>query len=194
LCYFAEEVETRRTEEEIKIKEAALQPWLINHILETVGSVNCMTQLEVDRFVNTTGVLKDYMVLSLQEDRQPKHWRFEPTEEIGKQTEQEWTVNLASLLLAEELPDQSLPDSFVAHCQCMVKAATAYVNELVMIICTEIEKTENKFKLKAEKNEIKPIMTKNDPTLGETFYLIDMKQKCLAAQQLQLLQASYFFL
>lgn len=167
-----------------------MQPWLMKHFLETARNVSYITQLEMDRFVNTTGLLQDYMALSLREDRQPKHWRFEPPVEICNEIAQEWSVTLASLLLAEELPDQYLPDSFVAYCQSMLKANTAYVNELVMIICCEIEKTENKLKLK---NEKKPIMTKNHSTVEDTFSLIDMKQKCLAAQQLQLLQASYFF-
>jgi hypothetical protein len=174
LCYFAEDVKTRGYEEEKEIKEAVVQPWLMKHFLETARNVSCITQLEMDRFLNTTGLLQDYVALSLREDRQPKHWRFEPPEEIGDEMEKEWTLNLASLLLAEELPDQYLPDSFVAYCQSMLKAATAYVNELVITICTETEIMEHKFKLKAQSPYI-------------------VNQKGLAAQQMQLLKASYFF-
>jgi hypothetical protein len=99
---------------------------------------------------------------------------------------------MASLLLAEELPDLSLPDSFVGYTKSVLEEATAYVAKLVTKIRTEIGKMEKEFQPKPAKKKAKKPSEKKGLTVEDIPSLEDLELQKLTAQRMQLLQASLF--
>jgi hypothetical protein len=191
---FAEQIEARRREADQELKEVAEQPWLSMQLAEKLQLVSCVAQLELDRFVDTAALLQDFCTACLGKvpPDASKSVRFEAPKALGDEVNDEWTTTLASLLLAEELPDQSLPESFVAYTQSVLEAATAYVTKLVTKIGAEIGKMENEFKPKpAKKKAKKPSKKNKGPTVEDITSLEDLELQKLTAQRMQLLQASF---
>lgn len=194
---FLEQIETRRREADLEMKEVAEQPWLSMQLAEKLQLVSCVAQLELDRFVDTAALLQDFCTASLGKvpPDASKSVRFEAPKALGDEVNEEWTATLANLLLAEELPEQSVPDAFVAYAKSMLEAATAYVTKLVAKVRTEIGKMENEFKLKPAKGKGKknPAKGKKEkgPVVEDIPSLEDLELQRLTAQRMHLLKVKY---
>jgi hypothetical protein len=189
-----EEVEERRREADITMKDIADRPWLGRQLVEKLQLVSAITQLELDRFVDSAAVLQDFCSASLGKvpPDATKSLRFEVPKVFGEDISDGWSDSLAQILLAEEFPEEEvLPEAFNAYLQSVLESAKTYITKMTAGVQTEIGKIENEFKPKPQKGKGKaPAKGKKGkgPTLDDVPSLEDLELQRITAKRMQLLQ------
>ncbi|XP_059481294.1 uncharacterized protein LOC132200104 [Neocloeon triangulifer] len=189
------QIETKRREASEEINEIAEKSILARLLIEKLQVAAAVAQLELDRFVDTVALLQDFSYASLEKipPNASKSVRYEVPKVIGAEVGDEWTNLVAKTLIADEFPDEWMPEEFADYLSSVVDSARTNVEKLTGSQKIEIDKMEKEFQPKPQKGKgakDKGAKAKKGkgPTVDDVPSLADLEAERFAAKRIFFLQ------